>query len=485
MIKKRIFSLILCIVMITLYACSNAGAYDEDEGGSVAELFPDYEYNEIAVQYCAGPLASISESGYYYKFNSTLYYYDVDKDINMPLCSRTDCSHKTAQCDAYVTEGDSSDALTTGNCIDAVIFYYNDHIYMIERDEEDIEYLVQYDKNFNNKEVLSELSSGPSDRFGTYGENTHQCVILNGYMYHFNCDCRQIIADEGYYGKIFCSRVKLEKGAKPERLGEFELGGDYGSLGDPTAVICVSGDTVYYIAGGTYRWFVKEDTVQYRVASYNTKTNEFKMVMSYTSDSGVDAWGEGTGVVQTISGNAICMDSKDNVYMVSKLDGSEGIVKYNMSTKEAKVIYKSTYDEIHEIMCDGQNIFISEKNKREYTGEPLERIMALDDSGKILAVKDLEYAEEFIEHVKELAQKRGEDEDKALQHRAGPEVDIYIVDDRYIMLTSYSDGAAGLISGDFSKDVPNGANGVGLINKADFLSGQDCDIKQIHQYWEN
>lgn len=486
---KRIFTLFLCIITLTTYGCTNAGSYEENEG--TVTLFPDYEYSESIMQYCAGSSAAINEAGYYYKFNSTLYYYDIDKDISTPLCSRTDCSHTTNKCDAYVTRGAANDALAAGNCIDSAIFYYNDHIYMIERDEDEVEYLVQYDRNFNNKEMLVTLSSGPESRYGTYGDNRRQCLISDGWFYYFNCDCGPRTAGDGNAGIVFCSRVKLEKGAKPERLGEYNLSSDYGLFGCSTSVICISKDIVYYISGGTTRWLAKKDPIQYRVAAYNTKTNEFEIVMSYTSDSAYDAWGENTGIVSYISGDTVCMDAENNLYMLSELGGKDCIVKYNMLNKKAEVIYKSPYEELKEIMCDGQNIFLNETNLGYVAVPKTEaRIAAIDSSGTLLAAKEYEYDDSYIEYWKDLAQKRGQDVDKVLSTKGNPDINICCIDDRYVILMSYSDGIKGMISGDFSKNISGdgggiGAEGVGLINKSDFLSGKACEIKQISKYWDN
>ncbi len=493
---EQIFILFLCVSLLLAYGCSNASSYEEKE--SEISLFPEYKYDERKAQYCADKGIAINKEGYYYKFNSMLYFYNIDKDISAPMCSRADCSHKTKDCDAYVTQGPrKKEANCTGNCIDERILYHNNYIYMIERDDDDKVYLARYDSSFNNREILLTLSSDFAFIYGAYGDSDRNCVIQGEYLYHFNCDCSKNVAENPDSGTIFCCRTKLEKGAKPEKLGEYNFDFGYTFFGSPTSAIYISGDTVYYISGGTEKWNAKEDNDQYRVASYNTKTNEFKIIMSYTEDKGDNAWGEGTGFVSYISADKTCMDSNDNLYIVSELDEKKCIVKFNMITKTSDVIYTSDYEQISEIMCDGEYIFLQEINENSSKPRIKEkaeaRIAAIDSGGKLLASKDYEYDEEWIECKRERYEKNHYEYDENDLYPSIPEVDMRSVDDRYIMLMSYSYGVKGLVTGAF-KDIPEdtndygtgiGVKGVGLINKADFLSGKDCEIKQIKKYWED
>lgn len=119
-------------------------------------------------------------------------------------------------------------------------------------------------------EKLSTLASISQDM--SIVSTTRAAMIFKGYLYYITSTYDPQYAQKDYMAIFQCRRVKLEKGAIPEVLGEFEYPGDYGmAAGDSNGFsIFVCEDTVYYIASGTARWYTTNHSVQYRVIRYDT-----------------------------------------------------------------------------------------------------------------------------------------------------------------------------------------------------------------------
>ena len=100
LIKKGVLSGIIFAMTLLMTACSKYKVKDEQVGQKA--LFPDYEYNqELAQQIYGQSKMAIAPNGYYYIIDNILYFYNIDSDINMPLCSKVNCRHNDNTCDAY------------------------------------------------------------------------------------------------------------------------------------------------------------------------------------------------------------------------------------------------------------------------------------------------------------------------------------------------------------------------------------------------
>ncbi len=488
---KRGFVFLLCFFIVMFCGCKNTENYVQEEGTSQGESshnFSDYQYNQEKAQYYSNAQMAITDTGYYYRGDTILYKYDVDKDISIPMCSKAECNHNSNVCDAYVAKIDKNNALAISNCIDENVMYYNNHIYMIERQEPYKTGLMQYDENFNNKEVLTWLATDNSHGYGSTGTETIG-VIADGYYYYFGIDCNPDIVKNGYKGTLYCDRVKLEKDAKREVLGEYSFGMDYGMFSTPVSAIYVSGDNIWFISVGTYRWYEKDDPVQCKVAVYNTKTSEFKITKSYISDIKSDIWGAGTGKVKWISRNSAYMDENNNLYMVSEAGSTNQIIKVNLIDNSYSVIYKSQCNSISGLICDGNNIFFAEINS---ANKDKSRIAAISLEGEVVASMQLRYEDSYLNYLKSDLERRKKSNVNPLENAEDPNILIFGTDERYIVIANKEDGIKGLSSGDSTYMKKTGlgddspvAIGVGLINKADFLSGKDCEIKQIYRYFDN
>ena len=152
--KKIILIIITVVTMLGISACgdkqSNQSTVTDDY------RYSSYTYDDNAPQYYMAGSAAASETGYYYidgapvinNSNMYIYYYDMIKDMTIPLCSKVDCDHRTDECEAYISQN---------ICVGSKIWYHNERLYMIEKTEEK-DILVSYDKTMRDKKEEKTLS---------------------------------------------------------------------------------------------------------------------------------------------------------------------------------------------------------------------------------------------------------------------------------------------------------------------------------------
>ena len=130
--KKILLIMMTVTTALVMTACSGK---TNSQTSSEDYKYSSYVYDDNAPQYYMSDNAAASETGYYYiagapvnnNRNSYIYYYDMVKDMTIPLCSKMDCDHMTEECEAYM----SKDA-----CLGNKIWYHNQRLYMIERTTE-------------------------------------------------------------------------------------------------------------------------------------------------------------------------------------------------------------------------------------------------------------------------------------------------------------------------------------------------------------
>ena len=119
---KKIFLIMMTVTTaLVMTACSGKVT---NQTSSEDYKYSSYVYDDNAPQYYMSDNAAASETGYYYiagapvnnNRNSYIYYYDMVKDMTIPLCSKIDCDHRTEECEAYMSE----DA-----CLGNKIWYHN------------------------------------------------------------------------------------------------------------------------------------------------------------------------------------------------------------------------------------------------------------------------------------------------------------------------------------------------------------------------
>lgn len=486
--KYRAYFITLGLLLCALTGCSSYKDYLEDESDAIGETvaFSDYKYDQERMQILSnGTPMAIAESGYYYIANNILHFYNINSDIDTALCSRVDCSHRDSICDAYVYTtspwGDTVDY--SCNCLDEMIAYYDDSLYLIERTADSDFYLCRYNSSFNNREKLSTLASVAGSQ--TAVSDVNVSIISQGYLYYFTSIYDPQYAQKDYMIMFQCNRIKLEKDAVPETLGEFEFPGDYAMmLGDSSGLgmFNIGGD-IYFLAGGVGRAYTTNDAIQYRVMKYSTVSESFDMLWTYTGNDKYDVWGEGTAnLVAASGGEAMYMDDLGYLYIqtaseevpAGKSKFQNQIVKVHLEEGTAEVIYKTSFEHIWSVRGDGELLYFFE------TKPNVSYLTAIDKEGNVVASTELEYTEKTLNSYAAFKE-RFPDSDMEMPTLISRYMVFYGIDDRYLLIGSYADGFKGLSSTDQTIDYNMAMVGVGVLDKQSFLNGENVEMHQVYQ----
>ena len=330
--------------------------------------YSSYTYDDNAPQYYMAGSAAASETGYYYidgapvinNSNMYIYYYDMIKDMTIPLCSKVDCDHRTDECEAYISQN---------ICVGSKIWYHNERLYMIEKTEEK-DILVSYDKTMRDKKEEKTLSiNGLS-----VNKNSKNACITNGKLYYelsgdnslFICAVSLNSDEQAYVVKEYVSEYNYY-----ERVSLYPIE-------DKIYVNWLSGvsadKSLYYIE----QIDISTDKVS-RLCDMNEKYPEISStIINWNSETYFDK-----------DGNLYftCVD-KDN-YMVKKLNISTGDIK-DLYVQELQ--HEKDYGYVHLKNYDGNYIYIYKGvNLMALSGKPLDEqfkkydnyIYILDTDGNI------------------------------------------------------------------------------------------------------
>ena len=364
--KKIILIIITVVTMLGISACgdkqSNQSTVTDDY------RYSSYTYDDNAPQYYMAGSAAASETGYYYidgapvinNSNMYIYYYDMIKDMTIPLCSKVDCDHRTVECEAYISQN---------ICVGSKIWYHNERLYMIEKTEEK-DILVSYDKTMRDKKEEKTLSiNGLS-----VNKNSKNACITNGKLYYelsgdnslFICAVSLNSDEQAYVVKEYVSEYNYY-----ERVSLYPIE-------DKIYVNWLSGvsadKSLYYIE----QIDISTDKVS-RLCDMNEKYPEISStIINWNSETYFDK-----------DGNLYftCVD-KDN-YMVKKLNISTGDIK-DLYVQELQ--HEKDYGYVHLKNYDGNYIYIYKGvNLMALSGKPLDEqfkkydnyIYILDTDGNI------------------------------------------------------------------------------------------------------
>ena len=364
--KKIILIIITVVTMLGISACgdkqSNQSTVTDDY------RYSSYTYDDNAPQYYMAGSAAASETGYYYidgapvinNSNMYIYYYDMIKDMTIPLCSKVDCDHRTDECEAYISQNIS---------VGSKIWYHNERLYMIEKTEEK-DILVSYDKTMRDKKEEKTLSiNGLS-----VNKNSKNACITNGKLYYelsgdnslFICAVSLNSDEQAYVVKEYVSEYNYY-----ERVSLYPIE-------DKIYVNWLSGvsadKSLYYIE----QIDISTDKVS-RLCDMNEKYPEISStIINWNSETYFDK-----------DGNLYftCVD-KDN-YMVKKLNISTGDIK-DLYVQELQ--HEKDYGYVHLKNYDGNYIYIYKGvNLMALSGKPLDEqfkkydnyIYILDTDGNI------------------------------------------------------------------------------------------------------
>ena len=364
--KKIILIIMSVVTMLGISACgdkqSNQSTVTDDY------RYSSYTYDDNAPQYYMAGSAAASETGYYYidgapvinNSNMYIYYYDMIKDMTIPLCSKVDCDHRTDECEAYISQN---------ICVGSKIWYHNQRLYMIEKTEEK-DILVSYDKTMRDKKEEKTLSiNGLS-----VNKNSKNACITNGKLYYelsgdnslFICAVSLNSDEQAYVVKEYVSEYNYY-----ERISLYPIE-------DKIYVNWLSGvsadKSLYYIE----QIDISTDKVS-RLCDMNEKYPEISStIINWNSETYFDK-----------DGNLYftCVD-KDN-YMVKKLNVSTGDIK-DLYVQELQ--HEKDYGYVHLKNYDGNYIYIYKGvNMMALSGKPLDEqfkkydnyIYILDTDGNI------------------------------------------------------------------------------------------------------
>ena len=364
--KKIILIIMAVVTMLGISACgdkqSNQSTVTDDY------RYSSYTYDDNAPQYYMAGSATASETGYYYidgapvinNSNMYIYYYDMIKDMTIPLCSKVDCDHRTDECEAYISQN---------ICVGSKIWYHNERLYMIEKTEEK-DILVSYDKTMRDKKEEKTLSiNGLS-----VNKNSKNACITNGKLYYelsgdnslFICAVSLNSDEQAYVVKEYVSEYNYY-----ERVSLYQIE-------DKIYVNWLSGvsadKSLYYIE----QIDISTDKVS-RLCDMNEKYPEISStIINWNSETYFDK-----------DGNLYftCVD-KDN-YMVKKLNISTGDIK-DLYVQELQ--HEKDYGYVHLKNYDGNYIYIYKGvNLMALSGKPLDEqfkkydnyIYILDTDGNI------------------------------------------------------------------------------------------------------
>ena len=364
--KKIILIIMAVVTMLGISACgdkqSNQSTVTDDY------RYSSYTYDDNAPQYYMAGSAAASETGYYYidgapvinNSNMYIYYYDMIKDMTIPLCSKVDCDHRTDECEAYISQN---------ICVGSKIWYHNQRLYMIEKTEEK-DILVSYDKTMRDKKEEKTLSiNGLS-----VNKNSKNACITNGKLYYelsgdnslFICAVSLNSDEQAYVVKEYVSEYNYY-----ERVSLYPIE-------DKIYVNWLSGvsadKSLYYIE----QIDISTDKVS-RLCDMNEKYPEISStIINWNSETYFDK-----------DGNLYftCVD-KDN-YMVKKLNISTGDIK-DLYVQELQ--HEKDYGYVHLKNYDGNYIYIYKGvNLMALSGKPLDEqfkkydnyIYILDTDGNV------------------------------------------------------------------------------------------------------
>ena len=424
----------------------------------------------------------IDEKGYYVIVNSIMYRYDVQSGLFAPLCSKITCSHKDKDCDAYAA--DRTNEEISSICSDGCFFLYGDRMYMVENDGER-NLLCSYNTSFSDKKVLAVLSEYGRD--GSILLTRGAYTVSEGYLYYYifypySEDYETFITggEDDMIRDYSCMRIPLKENAVAEVLGQYRYPLDYFIGLNDGSVMCViaNEEAVYFMAGYPYRFYKKEDVMQYRIARYDKKENTFDLLYSYSGDFTFDLFGENLGAFdfnmtntwldgETIYKLHVDYNGRDSEYILKHY-----IVALNFVTGERKVIYAEPENYgISSVMYDGTYFYLTESSKKVGTF-----LKVVDKNGNVVRQYEFEMSDVYKAMSERFKTMAGE-----YDLETGG-VTLLGVDNRYIVLKSSNSNFKNLSTDSLVPSRGEITVGIGLIDVEDFLSGKEVEIKQIYSY---
>lgn len=264
MFKRIISAIIICAMAVSFTACSE----NTTSGGNIISLTGEENIptNNPSANIGETPIMKTNNGYYYFSSGGSLMFYDNQSDQNIYLCNKPECLH----------DGNDFCVSTKGWYSRYVGMLYNDHIYMvnIEQEEQKKTYKLLQADLYGSE--LSEICTFFSAVEGDMNVSCSHSIIHKDKMFvtvelHKNPLSQNTEFNEGLGMKIFM--IDLKNGSYQEiqidNSGENEEQYSYNGF------LSADKDNIYYLTSSN------ENVFKPNLQRYNITTGETKIVYSF------------------------------------------------------------------------------------------------------------------------------------------------------------------------------------------------------------
>lgn len=355
--------------MAVLTACGSNKTIKNDDN---VYRYSDYEYKDEA-QFYMKKNAAAAEKGYYYLVNSPvssesykfMYYYDMVNNNSVALCSKVDCAHEDAECEAYLSEDE---------CLGSAVWYYDGRIYMIEKTKEK-DILVSYDKTLRDKKSEKTLSIDGMSMSSAWGDIKYADVV-NGYMYYL------LYSDSGM---LMC-KAKLDDSSEPEIVKKYDAPFSSGTdfIVTDLATLNAIDDKIYI----NRRMSISLEAEEYIVECLDADTGNIECLVDITSDDELSEKAEPKYWVTS----ELFYDEDGSMYFAGVDSNAWCLYRMNLKTQEISEVFKldnkSTRNHTKLAEYDGQYFYIfdkpeASKGTNNVTADGKNVIYVVDSNGEL------------------------------------------------------------------------------------------------------
>ena len=399
------------------------------------------------------------------------------------LCNKESCRHADSHCRAYVYQqwlNDPKAGEWAINCDFFKILAYEDQLYMLTKKDNVECYLCRYDRDYTNEERIACLSQAEADPRVLVVEESASLIYHDSFYYlTFEID-DETAFKQGCDTTFALWRVKLKKGASPEKLYSFRFPADYNgfwTMGGGSAFrILQSGGDIYCIAAVQYRDAPERNQTEQRVIRYNDSDGP-TLLWEYSGNEKVNFMGA-EGEDPAFASDSLMDDAHVLYYICEERQphtGGKTIRSVNLNTGESKEIYRNPDSVLSEFSTDGAHFYFFEGLKSSLWRKFL---TAIDRQGTVIRRYAFEYIDEKESAVRKAEETGTEPE---LQSLNQSDLKFLVTDSRFLVIGAYD-------YNDYKDfQLRQGADpkwlsaGIGLILTEDFLDGKDVEIQQIYE----
>lgn len=261
---KKFLSIILTAAIMLTTACSD----NNTSGGNINSLTGEENIptNSPSANFGGTPIMKTNNGYYYFSRGGSLMFYDNQADQNIYLCNKPECLH----------DGNDFCVSTKGWYSRYTGMLYNDHIYMvnIEQEEQKKTYkLLQADLYGSELSEICTFFSVVENDMMVGGSHSiiHKDKMFVSVQLLKNPLSQNTEFDEGLGMKIFM--IDLKNGSYQEI--QIDNSGENEEQYGYNAFLSADGDNIYYLTS------FKKNTFKPNLQRYNITTGETKIVYSF------------------------------------------------------------------------------------------------------------------------------------------------------------------------------------------------------------